>query len=289
MLGDKGQKWLDDIPSIIATYEDKWDLKVLPPYKLTYNYVAPAERADGSTAVLKIGIPGDEGVLHEMHALQVFDGNGAVQLYEVDEPNLTMLLEKVTPGDMLISLKDDTERVSILAEVIKKIDKPVHVPNNFPTIADWAKGFDRLRERNNGTSGPFDKNLFEKAEAIYKSYVPDIHKDYLLHGDLHEENVLLSDRGWLAIDPKGIIGIPEFETAMFLNDPFSDMPHENNHKEIVIRRIEQFADVLQFDKRIIRDWAFAQAMLSTVWVLEDHKEVSEVGLQNAKLLNEIRL
>jgi streptomycin 6-kinase len=288
MLGDEGRKWLDEIPSIIAQYEEQWELKVLPPYKLTYNYVAPAERADGSNAVLKIGIPGDEGVLTEMRALRFFNGDGAVKLYETDETHNTMLLEKIVPGDMLVSLDDDTERVAILAEVIKKIDRQVPHHGEFPTIADWAKGFDRLRERNNGATGPFDKTLFEKAEAIYKSYVPNPLNDFLLHGDLHEENVLLSDRGWLAIDPKGIIGVPEFETAMFLNDPFSDMPNHPDLKALVTRRIEQLADALQYDKKIIRDWAFAQSMLSTLWVLEDHKQVSEVGMQNVRLLDEIR-
>ena len=35
----------------------------------------------------------------------------------------------------------------------------------------------------------------------------------LLHGDLNPTNVLRSDRGWLAIDPKPMVGDPAFDAA----------------------------------------------------------------------------
>ncbi len=42
--GDAGSNWLNSIPQIIEKYSQKWNLEVLPPFKLTYNYVAPAKR-----------------------------------------------------------------------------------------------------------------------------------------------------------------------------------------------------------------------------------------------------
>lgn len=46
----------------------------------------------------------------------------------------------------------------------------------------------------------------------------------LLHGDLHHYNVL-SDvrRGWLAIDPKGVIGEVEYEAGAIFRNP-NEMP-----------------------------------------------------------------
>ena len=42
----------------------------------------------------------------------------------------------------------------------------------------------------------------------------------LLHGDLQHYNVLFdTDRGWLAIDPKGVVGELEHEIGAVLRNP----------------------------------------------------------------------
>jgi streptomycin 6-kinase len=42
----------------------------------------------------------------------------------------------------------------------------------------------------------------------------------LLHGDLQHYNVLLDrKRGWLAIDPKGVVAEGEFELGAALRNP----------------------------------------------------------------------
>ena len=42
----------------------------------------------------------------------------------------------------------------------------------------------------------------------------------LLHGDLQHYNVLLDkDRGWVAIDPKGVVGELEYEVGALLRNP----------------------------------------------------------------------
>ena len=45
------------LPSLLSDYAQRWSLKLLPPFALSYHYVAPAIRADGSPAVLKAGVP----------------------------------------------------------------------------------------------------------------------------------------------------------------------------------------------------------------------------------------
>ena len=75
---------------------------------LSYNYVAPAVRADGTEAVLKLGFPNRE-LLSEMHALLVFAGHGVVQLLETDFERRVFFLERVHPGVELIAIKDDDE------------------------------------------------------------------------------------------------------------------------------------------------------------------------------------
>ena len=41
----------------------------------------------------------------------------------------------------------------------------------------------------------------------------------LLHGDLHHWNILSdADRGWMAIDPKGVIGASCLDVGRFINN-----------------------------------------------------------------------
>jgi len=58
----------------------------------------------------------------------------------------------------------------------------------------------------------------------------------VLHGDLHHFNILSSGDRWLAIDPKGIIGEPEFEPAAYLENKID--PYE----PITARKITEKTD-----------------------------------------------
>jgi len=83
MSGDAGREWLNRLPTTLDEYAQRWSLTIGPPFELSYNYVAPATRSDGVETVIKLGIPNRE-LLSELHALQVYNGRGIVQLLEVD-------------------------------------------------------------------------------------------------------------------------------------------------------------------------------------------------------------
>lgn len=69
----------------------------------------------------------------------------------------------------------------------------------------------------------------------------NVKETFLLHGDLYPDNILSSQRGWLVIDPKGVIGEREFELAAFLRNPIYDFPKGSDYKKLEKRRILQFA------------------------------------------------
>ncbi len=61
VYGEAGEAWLRSLPRLVDEYAERWSLTVLPPFApLTYNYVAPAVRADGGEAVLKLGVHNPE-------------------------------------------------------------------------------------------------------------------------------------------------------------------------------------------------------------------------------------
>ena len=62
-----------------------------------------------------------------------------------------------------------------------------------------------------------------------------------LHADLHHENILdFGERGWLAIDPKRVIGERTFEYTILFCDPDLGLPHLT-----IARRPEIFAQRLE--------------------------------------------
>ena len=115
MSGDLARKWLNGLPAKLDEYAERWSLRLGPPFDLSYNYVTPAIRSDGTEAVLKLGIPNRE-LLSEIHALQVYNGRGIVQLLEADFENQVFLLERLRPGETLTTLQDDDRRTRIAAQ-----------------------------------------------------------------------------------------------------------------------------------------------------------------------------
>jgi len=82
--------------------------------------------------------------------------------------------------------------------------------------------------------------MFDKAENIFKEFPKEKKEQVLLHGDLHSDNILSSQRGWLVIDPKGIVGEREFELGAYLRNPYYDYPKGSDYKKLETERILQF-------------------------------------------------
>jgi streptomycin 6-kinase len=76
------------------------------------------------------------------------------------------------------------------------------------------------------------------------------------------------ERGWLAIDPKALIGERTYDVANLLGNPW---PHGRVvHDPDRMRRVaELYADRLELDVRRVLAFAHAHAGLSASWDLDD--------------------
>jgi streptomycin 6-kinase len=287
---EQGVAWLEQLPGLIAEYERRWSLKVLPPYALSYNYVAPAIRHGGMPVVLKVGYPGDE-LMSEIVALRHYAGHGMVQLIEADDQHGIVLLEQLSPGTMLASLVpiDDARATSIAAGVMRELwgGPGGAAPANpaLGSIEDWAAGMSRMRAFFGGGTGPFPRALVEEAEALFKDLLASQAAPVLLHGDLHHDNILAAQRApWLAIDPKGIVGEPAYEVGALLRNPLPQLLELPDPRRAMARRVAQLADELGLDQARVRGWGLAQAVLSAWWNVEDLGHGWEGAIACAELL-----
>lgn len=283
--GEAAEPWLRELPALIADIAARWRLAMEPPFEpLTFNYVAPAVAADGTRVVLKIGFP-DKEYLAGLEALRLFDGRGIARLLAVDRQRNAMLLERLTPGRQLSTLADDAAATSIAADVMRQLWRPAPEGYPFPAVGDWAAGLGRLRDAYNGETGPLPARLVEQAETLFADLLASQGLPMLLHGDLHHFNILSAERApWLAIDPKGLIGEPEYETSALLRNPFPGLFDRPDAAKQLTRRVDQLAEELAFDRGRVRGWGIAQAVLSAWWSLEDNVAGWEHDIAVAELL-----
>ncbi len=302
VFGHEGEAWLRTLPSLVAGLARRWQLTLGAPFQLSYHYVVAARRADGTEAVLKLGVPNEE-LAREIWALRQYAGNGACRLLEADEASFAMLLERLRPGAMLVELarRDDEAATRAGAAVMRALWRPVPghleshqgparlggaveraewrpVPGHLESqqvgpkpIAEWfARAFARYRAVY-GSSGPLPATLFERAERLAQELLATAPTTMLLHGDLHHYNILSARRApWLAIDPKGMSGDPGYEVGPFLLNPhLPDLESAEARPHVLRRRLEIFTEELGYDRDRLRDWGIAHGVLSACWSLED--------------------
>jgi len=72
----------------------------------------------------------------------------------------------------------------------------------------------------------------------------------------------------VAIDPKGVVGELEYEVGAALRNPY-ERPDLFTDPAVIRKRVNCFVRELGLDAARIVAWAFAQAVLSAVWLVED--------------------
>jgi streptomycin 6-kinase len=229
-------------------------------------------RRDHKSVVLKVvKHPGDEWRSGEI--LDAFDGGGVARVYE-QAPG-AVLLERLRPGYSLVVLTlkgRDEEATDILANVIQQMSarassmSPLELPPGCATVIDWAKAFARYVATGDDQ---IPSDLVAAGQHVYSNLCASQRRPILLHGDLQHYNVLFdSDRGWLAIDPKGVVGEIEYEVGAFLRNPF-ERPELFLSRATIAKRLKQLTKKLNLDFERALAWSFSQAVLSAIWSIED--------------------
>jgi streptomycin 6-kinase len=228
-----------------------------------------------------MGVPNRE-IRSEMAALKLFNGEGACRLLDYDEERWWLLLERLNPGVMLSTLEDDEDATRIAAEVMKRMwvnqnalggvpaAEDGGLSSKFIQLTDWFHGgFERMRKHFNGGTGPLNKGLVERVESSVRDFFAENRSSVLMHGDFHHYNILSSERGWLVIDPKGVVGPAGYEVGPFMLNPWGKFLDGISHK-MILRRINILHEHLGFERQRILEWSLAHAVLSAWWSIEDN-------------------
>jgi len=241
-----------------------WRVSVEETFATDTSVIALGTRGNQSVVLKVIKRPGDEWGSGEI--LKAFDGHGVVRVY--DYAPGAVLMERLRPGNAVVDLSlsgRDEEATNILAGVIAQMS-PREVPDGCPTVENWGKGFELYLASGDEQ---IPRQLVESGQRVFADLCASQTRTRLLHGDLQHYNVLFdSDRGWLAIDPKGVFGEIEYEVGAVLRNP-RERAELFLARPTIERRLEQFTTRLNLDYERALAWGFAQSVLSAIWEIED--------------------
>ena len=258
---DELRAWIDDLPRLVAGAATRWSLRVAAPFQPggAASYVAEAHTAGGTAVVLKLGWLHEES-LHEVDALALWGGDGAVRLLdaELQEHTSVMLLEACRPGTRLEdSSLTAVEQDGVLADLLPRlwIEPPAGHPFRplEEMCAYWADRFgERLGEC------PLDPGLGRAGALLFRSLPSSAARSALLCTDIHPGNILASQREpWLAIDPKPYIGDPTYDALQYL----LNFPERLEADPLAFA--DRIAELLELDVERLRQWLFARCVIES--------------------------
>ena len=216
-----------------------WGLTLLPGRSGHHSYVG----FTSDDKVLKVTPVEDDESDHEGDALALWNGDGAVRLIRRDVKRRALLVERARPGSDLSELPEDEANAAAVT-VARRLWRPARRGKPFRSIAERiAHDLERVG------SHP----LVPMARSLFASM--SFTETTLLHGDYHHFNVLRHRDRYVAIDPKALVGEPEFDVAPFLWNPIG----VRSGAEHMERRIAAFVAAGLEGKRI-REWAIVRGV-----------------------------
>lgn len=250
-----------------------WGVTVERLAETPSSILAFGKRATRPVVIKVCRARGDEWGAGEV--LAAMGGRGIVRA--LDHAGGAVLMERLSPGTPLtelVSSGSDGEATRILAGVVAcRVPCAVAEAPTVPTVHDWALGFDRHATRGDER---IPRRLLVDARRVYRELCASQGGPELLHGDLHHDNILLDDaRGWVAIDPKGVIGEREYEVGAMLRNP-CEHPAVFTNPSVIVARVECLSRTLSLNHARVLAWAYAQAVLAAIWAIEDGEALEHI-------------
>lgn len=257
-------------------FPDEW--KIISAEFMTETFssvVWKVTQAEGTIAVVKDVKQFDdmEDELRGAHLLAWRRGNGLVRL--LGRHGNAMLLEYAGKRHLSEGLDEaaDMAATEVAAEVMQRLHSASDhaAPAELQPLSErFAALFAKAeRDRTAGLS-----SHYVEAAAIAQRLLDNARDIRPLHGDLHHDNILFGARGWLAIDPKGVLGDTGFDAANLFYNPL-DRNDLCLAPERIARMANVFSQSMKQDPRRLLDHAFAYGCLSAAWHCEDKNSRDE--------------
>jgi streptomycin 6-kinase len=197
---------------MFSKYLQDWQLAQDGPPIITATSRLLPVRVGGVPAILKIAVHEEEKRGNAL--MNWWAGGGAAPVLAYD--GNALLVERAQSGISLSGLVQggrDDEASRIMSAVLDELHAPRH--RQLPDLVPLEQWFAPLSAAAVSHGG-----ILQLSASAASSLLANPREIGVLHGDVHHANVLnFGPRGWLAIDPKGLIGERYFDYANILCNP----------------------------------------------------------------------
>ncbi|MBA4014395.1 MAG: 3'-kinase [Phenylobacterium sp.] len=225
----------------------------------TGSWLLPVRQAD-RPAILKLAAVPEE--IAGAALMEWWNGQGAAQV--LGRQDEALLLERAVGPRSLVEMSrgdqdDDATRIICDAVAVLHAPRGAPPPAGLVPLDVWFAALGPGAANHGGVL----VKAYETAQALLaqpRDVVP-------LHGDVHHANILdFGPRGWLAIDPKGVLGERGYDYA----NPFCN---PDTATALIPGRLDRYLGLVSeragMDPRRLLMWILAYSGLSAAWILDD--------------------
>jgi streptomycin 6-kinase len=266
-----------DALEALKRYRTDWRLKPDGDVITTPSSVLQPVIYEGAKAFLKY--PTGEEERRGAAAMVYWGGEGAARVLKGD--GKAQVLERLADDISLTEMAagpQDSEATKILCAAVAALHTPrsANQPSSLAPLDRWFAALHTAAAQEGENQA-----LFQAGLAIALPLISKPESLVVLHGDIHHANVLHDPvRGWLAIDPKGLIGDRGYDYANMLCNPLGAIAQAPG-------RLRKQAEVVSAAsgltlERVLR-WVAAYSALSVAWTVLSPPHPTEVGLAMARI------
>jgi len=269
------------VEEILQEYITKWSLSNLDLIDKTPTSHIYRAKQKNQSCVLKI----------YTEAGREFESNGPIFLQAcksskavvdvIDFDKNACLLDYIDGHELLTLVHDgkDNEATKIIAQTLQKIHTtPIPKNYNFKTTNQQFKA---LIEH--PTDAP---DIIHRGKNFLQSLKFNSKEICLLHGDTHHKNIMhQSQKGWIMLDPQGLVGDRAYDCANTLHNPHK-MPELTEDKNRLLRQAHILGNGLNINPQRIIDYAYIHGCLSSCWTKMDDGHYDKSALKTSAVLEE---
>lgn len=284
----KTQLWLDEVYSNMPKLIARWNISSFVPNQVSrYGLVLQAKSQTLGDVVMKF-IPEFVGRFErELEAMRLLPESYMCPLLDADEDCRCMLLKRITPAKYA-SFEENLKLTEFFRNAVNDAVEYTeshnlkHIPLYYDELMQKLANLDIM---------PYGRAEIEPelvyAAELYRQKFSGA-KLYILHGDLHELNILDDNKRFWGIDPNGMLAPLELECVRFIrNDVRSHPSFGFAHRfELLMQSFSRFVDIHRLADMFIIDMAFIT--YNSVFENEDISQETLADLEIIRIAKEWR-
>ena len=254
-------EWLRDLPSLVDSLSAEWGFTADHGFADgTEAFVAAVTMNDGSQAVLKLLIPRPDAIENgEITVLQLANGDGCAALLRADPERRALLLERLGPSlhDLVLPIG---QRHEILCATALAFWRPAE---NTGLRTGAEKGqwlIDSITKLWREIGRPCSQAAISHAVKCARRRIAahDEQRAVLVHGDVHEWNVLQAGDRFKLIDPDGLIAEPEYDLGIIMREDADELLAAESIVDASWSRAHWLADRCGLDPVATWEWGVVE-------------------------------